>query len=87
MAGLHDAFDAMQRRPGFGKGIVGSMSSNRGRSRGNPPGRRYSKRLRRLLAMRFPGGLAFRVEAEQLFVVAVAPVRHRPGYHSLGSIQ
>lgn len=43
-------------------------------------GHRFSRRLRRILLRRFPYGLLYRVEPDQIFVVAVAHVRRRPGY-------
>ena len=43
-------------------------------------GRQFSKRLRRVLVQRFPYGLLYRVESDEIFVVAVAHVRRRPGY-------
>ena len=43
-------------------------------------GRKFSKRLRRMLVRRFPYGLLYQSEADQIFVVAVAHVRRRPGY-------
>ena len=43
-------------------------------------GRQFSKRLRRLLVRRFPYGLLYQAEANEICVVAVAHVRRRPGY-------
>lgn len=43
-------------------------------------GHRFSRRLRRVLVIRFPYGLLYRVEPEHIYVVAVAHVRRRPGY-------
>lgn len=43
-------------------------------------GHRFSRRLRRLLVQRFPYGLLYRVEAEDIFIVAVAHLSRRPGY-------
>jgi len=43
-------------------------------------GHRFSRRLRRLLVQRFPYGLLYRIEAEEIFIVAVAHLSRRPGY-------
>jgi plasmid stabilization system protein ParE len=43
-------------------------------------GRRFSRRLRRILVRRFPYGLLYRLEANEIFIVAVAHLRRRPGY-------
>ncbi|TMA90118.1 MAG: hypothetical protein E6J77_07075 [Deltaproteobacteria bacterium] len=43
-------------------------------------GHRFSRRLRRFLVRRFPYGLLYRVESDQIFIVAVAHLRRRPGY-------
>ena len=43
-------------------------------------GRPFGSRLRRVLVAGFPYGLIYRSEPEQLFVVAVAHVRRKPGY-------
>lgn len=43
-------------------------------------GHQFSRRLRRLLVQRFPYGLLYRIEAEEIFIVAVAHLSRRPGY-------
>ena len=43
-------------------------------------GRRFSKRLHRALVRRFPYGLLYRIESDEVLVVAVAHVRRRPRY-------
>lgn len=43
-------------------------------------GRPFGRRLRRFLVPGFPYGLLYRVEAERIFIVAVAHFRRRPGY-------
>jgi toxin ParE1/3/4 len=43
-------------------------------------GRRFSRRLRRLLVQRFPYGLLYRPQGEDIFIVAVAHLSRRPGY-------
>jgi len=43
-------------------------------------GRPFGRRLRRLLVPGFPYGLLYRVEAERIFIVAVAHFSRRPGY-------
>jgi plasmid stabilization system protein ParE len=43
-------------------------------------GHRFSRRLRRVLVLRFPYGLLYRIEADAVRIVAVAHLRRRPGY-------
>jgi plasmid stabilization system protein ParE len=43
-------------------------------------GRRFGRRLRRVLVPGFPYGLLYRVEPQRIFIVAVAHLRRRPGY-------
>jgi hypothetical protein len=43
-------------------------------------GRRFSRRLRRVLVPRFPYGVLYQVRPDEIYVVAVAHVRRRPGY-------
>ncbi len=43
-------------------------------------GHPFGIRLRRVLVPGFPYGLLYRAEADQIFIVAVAHVRRRPGY-------
>jgi plasmid stabilization system protein ParE len=43
-------------------------------------GRKFSRRLRRILVPRFPYGLLYRVEPALVFIVAVAHLHRRPGY-------
>jgi toxin ParE1/3/4 len=43
-------------------------------------GRKFSKRLRRVLVQRFPYGLLYQIDPDEILVVAVAHVRRRPGF-------
>jgi toxin ParE1/3/4 len=40
----------------------------------------YDGEYRRYLLKRFPFGLIYRIDAAQIFIVAVAHLRRRPGY-------
>ena len=43
-------------------------------------GHLFGRRLRRVLVPGFPYGLLYRAEPDQIFIVAVAHLRRRPGY-------
>ena len=43
-------------------------------------GRPFGRRLRRILVPKFPYGLLYRVEPQQILIVAVAHLHRRPGY-------
>ena len=44
------------------------------------PGIEAARSARRFLLSRFPFGIAYRLEADEVVVVAVAHLRRRPGY-------
>jgi toxin ParE1/3/4 len=59
--------------PGLGLDFISEVQRS---TIGHP----FSKRLRRVLVRRFPYGLLYIHDAKNVFVVAVAHVRRRPGY-------
>ena len=43
-------------------------------------GRRFGRRLRRVLVPGFPYALLYKLESDRIYIVAVAHVTRRPGY-------
>jgi len=40
----------------------------------------FGRRLRRVLVLKFPYGLLYRIEPERIYIVAVMHLHRRPGY-------
>ena len=68
-------------RRGLGVEFIAEVRHAAGTLQRHPElGHPFSRRLRRLLVQRFPYGLLYRIEAEDIFIVAVAHLSRRPGY-------
>ncbi len=70
-----------QRHDGLGVDFLSEVEHSIERLRANPEaGRSLRAGIRRRLLRRFPYGLLYRVDAEEIVIVAVMHLRRRPGY-------
>lgn len=69
------------RSPGLGFELIAEITQATHALAAYPRvGRRFSRRLRRVLVRRFPFSLLYRIESDEVLIVAVAHVRRRPGF-------
>jgi len=69
------------QRPGLGLEFIAEVRRASDALVAHPRiGHRFSRRLRRVLVQRFPYGLLYQPTPDEIYVVAVAHVRRRPGY-------
>jgi toxin ParE1/3/4 len=70
-----------RQSPGLGLDFIQTVRRTYERIQESPAiGRRFGRRLRRLLLPKFPYGLLYRIEPERIYIVAVMHLRRRPGY-------
>lgn len=70
-----------QEAPGLGAELIEDISHSLATIRNTPKaGRSFTDDTRRLLLQHYPYYVVYRVEKEEILVVAVAHQRRRPGY-------
>lgn len=69
------------REPGLGEEFLYEFSKSLAKIRDRPLSSGiYFDHYRRYVMPRFPYGVVYRIEGEQILILAVAHVRRRPGY-------